>query len=151
MACVCPITPIGEAAVLTWESSHALNHDAIDKQHIGMVELANRVLDAHAGRAGNELIAAIRALIDHSAEHFLFEERLMSETRYPRTQAHSEHHGMLLAELHRFCERLLSEGRHLTRERTAEFLSGWFASHVNDFDRDLASHLARAVAGTPGE
>jgi hemerythrin len=138
------------STVIQWEAKLALGHEELDTQHRELLRLANQVLAAH--QAGRELPQAIRALINFSAEHFLYEERLMAESGYAKTDLHSEHHGIVLSRLHRFCEGLLRQGGVPAGENVAQFLQNWVVSHLTCFDRDLAHHLAvsaRAGASTP--
>jgi hemerythrin-like metal-binding protein len=132
--------------MIHWEATLALGHEELDTQHRELLRLANQLLAAHQGRTAQDLPAAIRALINYSAEHFLYEERLMAESGYAKAELHSEHHGIVLSRLHRFSEGLLRHDGAQTGERVAQFLKNWIVSHLTCFDRDLARHLAAAAA-----
>jgi hemerythrin-like metal-binding protein len=128
--------------LIQWQPDFALGNEVLDAQHAEMLAMTNRVLEAYERADEPALIAAIQALVDHSAAHFMFEERLMAQTGYGKAAEHRDQHGMVLAHLHRFSERLLHDERRQASERVATFLQQWFASHVKSFDHELAKHLA---------
>jgi hemerythrin len=128
--------------MIAWQSELEVGDAELDTQHKRLVGLVNSVYAAHVGASTEELVTALHALIDATAEHFMYEEHLMAKIGYPNAAEHGEHHSALLAQMHRFSD-ALTVGRYDGNSGKAlAFLDGWLTSHTRSFDRDLARHLA---------
>lgn len=128
--------------MIVWQAQLELGNPELDAQHKRLVGLVNSVYAAHVGASTEELVTAFHALIDATAEHFMYEEQLMAKSAYPHAKEHGEHHSALLAQMHRFSD-ALTVGRYAGNSAKAlSFLDGWLTSHVRSFDRELARHLS---------
>lgn len=127
--------------MIAWDERLECGHPVLDSQHKALVDRANRLIEAHRSGSQDQLLADLRALIDTTAEHFVYEEQVMAETNYGKTALHSEHHSQALAQLNRFSDRML-RGHKIGDSSVLVFLKGWLEKH-NDFDRDFAAHLRR--------
>ena len=129
--------------MIQWDATLELGVEALDKQHKGMVEIANRLFDAHRSGRRDEILLRIRDLLNAATEHFLFEEQMMAEAGYERAEVHGNHHAEVLAQFDRFLGQLL-DGRYAgENEKALAFLATWIKSHITEFDRHFADYLAR--------
>jgi hemerythrin-like metal-binding protein len=122
-----------------------LRHEALDHHHKEMFEVAHRLYGAQRAGEKEAVLAHLHKLLSASAEHFVFEEHLMAQTRYPDAALHAEHHGEILAQLERFFDRALA-GNLDGAEDVLAFVTGWLTSHLLTFDRSLAEFMARPDA-----
>lgn len=132
--------------MMRWDARLQLGIEALDTQHREMVEVAGAVCKAQRERDHKTLRQTLYELMRLAAEHFVFEERMMLETRYPKMAVHSEHHAEILGQLERFSRQLLEGRASAEGERIMGFFAEWTASHIASFDRDFATFLARAEA-----
>lgn len=84
---------------LSWKSAWASGHDEIDKQHRELVQIANRLLSAQGEGSRDDVIAHLTDLIEHLADHFQFEESVLTKVRYPKTEDHRKLHRRLMEKL----------------------------------------------------
>jgi hemerythrin len=128
--------------MMRWDGTLQLGIEALDTQHRAIVQAAGEVCEAQRSRDHASLHQALNELMRLSAEHFVFEERLMQETAYPKNAVHSEHHAEILGQLERFSRQVLEKRPSAEFERVMAFLADWIASHIASFDRDFAAYVA---------
>lgn len=126
-----------------WTSAIELGHTEIDKQHkqllhLGKAVVVNTMMNFAEHKPPDP--AQLRALIDYTQEHFLFEEGLMRSTGYRRANEHAESHASLLVELKAFCFKVQGE-LYTDPVGLVRPLWKWFASHIDAEDRDLVVWL----------
>jgi hemerythrin-like metal-binding protein len=129
--------------MIQWSDELHLGHDAIDDHHRKMVDAANLLYAAHHAGAREEILSHLHALIATSAEHFVFEEDLMTRMNYPKALVHTEHHGEVLAELNRFFDRAIAQNLRDT-DKVLAFLRDWLTNHLLTFDRDFVQFMSRS-------
>ena len=107
----CPTRPSPPSLVkLMWRDTYNSGDRQIDRQHRGLFERANRLLDAVITSAPREhVLHAARELVNDVAAHFADEERLHERIGYPARQAHAQEHAMLLDKAARLSERAAVE------------------------------------------
>jgi hemerythrin len=128
--------------MIEWNDQLHLGHDAIDGHHRKMIEAANLLYAAHRAGTREEILSHLQTLIATSAEHFVFEEDLMTRMKYPKALVHTEHHGEVLAELNRFFDRAIAQNLRDT-DRVLAFLRDWLTNHLVTFDRDFVQFMSR--------
>ena len=114
-----PLTAFGEHAggpaqpslvKLMWRAAYDSGDRQVDRQHRGLFERANRLLDVVLAGASRELVlSAANELVADIAAHFEDEERLHERIGYPQRQAHAAEHATLLAKAARLSERAAGE------------------------------------------
>lgn len=132
--------------MLRWDATLELGHRALDKQHRKLARLINQVHRVQLSGPQDAVLAALGALAYATARHFEFEEQLMAETNYTKTEAHTENHSEILTQLTRFAARLLARPEARDGEKTLAFLKAWLASHIKSFDRDFVAYLATTAS-----
>ena len=114
-----PLTAFGEYASpvatpslvkLMWREAYNSGERQIDRQHRGLFERANRLLDAVlTGAPRARVLKAAHELVVDVAAHFADEERLHERIGYPERHAHAAEHAALLAKAARLSERAADE------------------------------------------
>jgi hemerythrin-like metal-binding protein len=123
-------------AVLQWSESLSLELPEMDETHQEFVALLARVEtadDAH-------LVAAWRALVDHTADHFGREDDWMRRTGFSSANCHTVQHRVVLEVM---CEGLVQglKGQNEAIRQMARELAVWFVQHAQTMDAALALHL----------
>jgi len=150
------------AALLAWRDSWLLGIEPLDADHLELVRLVNRLIEAaqtrppasrcshtHARIAAQGLQVCLQRLIDHLRKHFAAEEAFLQEIGYPGIAEHESEHALLLAELVDLQRRLVASGAERIDEDDLELVRDWFLNHVVTEDRRFASHYYRGLgAGT---
>jgi hemerythrin len=132
-------------AIIEWRDDRfLLGVPEMDDTHIEFVDLVNRLMLA----SNNEFSPLYDTLIEHTREHFEYEDRLMVETKFPATAEHRDEHQRVLGELALFNKRvrsgLVAFGRNYVRGRLTE----WFMLHAATMDSALAAHVKTKLAET---
>lgn len=94
---------------LSWKAAWASGHAEIDKQHRDLVQIANRLLSAQSDDSRDDVITHLSDLIDHLADHFQFEESILTKVRYAKTEEHRKMHRRLMEKLATLKGRYLRE------------------------------------------
>ncbi len=127
--------------LLEWSKLLSSGHEEIDNQHRKLIDIANRLHQAICAGVGRAACGSLLAeLIDYTANHFAFEERLMATHHYDQKEAHVVAHQRLIADISRFKERYQS-GETMTVELMV-FLRDWLIKHILKVDRALGRDLA---------
>lgn len=123
---------------LEWSDALSLDLPLMDDTHREFVDLLAAVDDA----ADDAVIAAWRALIDHTQVHFDQEDRWMHETRFAAGNCHSVQHKVVLDVMREGLKRAETGDIELLRMLVGE-LAQWFPQHAQSMDAGLALHLRR--------
>jgi diguanylate cyclase (GGDEF)-like protein/hemerythrin-like metal-binding protein/PAS domain S-box-containing protein len=94
---------------LSWKAAWTSGHAEIDKQHRELVQIANRLLSAQSEGSRDDVIAHLSDLIEHLADHFQFEESVLTKLRYAKTEEHRILHRRLMEKLATLKGRYLRE------------------------------------------
>ena len=132
-----------EASFFPWsKEQYAIGVSLFDLEHERLVGIINEVhtaLTVDRDRRGAHLL--MEKLIQQTREHFVHEERVMSETQYPDLAAHASEHDALLTEAKELM-RQLHEGR-ISALAFPAFLKTWLIAHLKDADRKYAPAMKR--------
>jgi hemerythrin-like metal-binding protein len=139
-----PATP--SLVKLMWRDTYNSGDRHIDRQHRGLFERANRLLDAvMTGAAREVVLAAARDLVTDIAAHFADEERMHERIGYPGRHTHAAEHAALLAKAARLSERAAVEA--LAPAELFQFLAyDVIAQHLLGADRHYFPYLDQALA-----
>jgi len=129
---------------LEWLDDWHLGIREIDRHHLEMAELLNRIvrsLDSEMdSRSGEGTLRLFLKLLEKTRQHFKVEEAVMREYDYPRLGDHHREHVLLLAELQDFI-REIEEGRRAFDLETMTSLKHWLINHVTESDLAFARYL----------
>lgn len=123
-----------------WNSDMAIDQGFIDEDHKKLIEIANRVEKlSHPNRDAEELKQAIRELYDYTKYHFVREEELMDEIKYPDAKEHNQKHGAIVKEMNHF----LTSSQHMKEmlENFQKLVNKWVFHHIMAEDGKLRDFL----------
>ena len=89
--------------------SFQIHYADIDEQHIVLVSTVNDCLDATQNGDTDRFLNHLGNFIGLLAEHFEYEEALMSNNRYPWLPNHHVHHKDALEKVRRLRDRLVDQ------------------------------------------
>ncbi len=123
------------------EDDQRVNVPEIDSQHETLIELINQLHRAmtqcEPKRVLEELISE---LVEHTRQHFLFEEQLMQEHRYPGYARHKAQHDRLIDHILELADRFRG-GDLLLSFGIMVDLRGWAMIHIEKADKPLGVFL----------
>jgi hemerythrin len=122
----------------------------MNADHAREVRLVNDLEDALARHARGEgtldaVVERLSLLAVHTREHFLREESLMREVRFPAYPVHKAEHDRILAEMDAEARAFREGGdpRRLSRY-LFDVLPAWFLNHIRTMDLVTARFAAGA-------
>lgn len=131
-----------------WTPEYSVGIQAIDDQHLELVNILNRLFVAVSKREGEKVIAEILdALLNYTQVHFALEERLLQQAKYKDFDAHKQEHRKLLDQLDKLCKKHLLEERPIYFEML-NFLKIWLREHILGVDRLYSAALQEAGFST---
>jgi hemerythrin len=122
---------------ITWKPDFSVGVEAIDKQHMELIEIANELNNHDSVVELDSVIGKVRKYIQ---THFEFEEMLMAKYAYPKKKQHVVQHDVLRVSYDAFVKGSKSQ-EDVKRIRTLIFQ--WFVNHVieDKHDMDLGKFL----------
>jgi hemerythrin len=128
-------------SVFVWEDKYSLDIEDLDRQHQKLFALFNELYDAMQQGHGNEVIdKVINRVVDYTAYHFAFEEKLLHQCGYVEEAAHRAEHGKLAEQAKELAQKLRS-GRADVTMATLKFLGDWLTRHILVSDKKFAPFL----------
>jgi hemerythrin len=123
------------------ENDQRVNVSEIDSQHETLVELINQLHRAMTEREPKRVLEdIISTLVEHTRQHFLFEERLMRDHHYPDYAHHKAQHDRLIEHIVQLAERFRG-GDLLLSFGVMMDLKGWAMFHIEKADKPLGVFL----------
>ena len=123
--------------MVEWEAKYLVGNEVMDNIHEEFITLLNAAL----GLSGEPFDEAFSALMEHTAEHFAFEEREMERVNLGSRREHCDEHKRILTEMDFFYAKALNGRRSFARAYLKEQLPHWLRQHTATMDADLAAHL----------
>lgn len=129
--------------LFSWNKDLEIGNEMIDTQHRMLMLLLRKLHIAITHHLDHKFIMGIFLEIKKFTEfHFLSEENLMHELRYPGLEEHEKTHSELLSQLSLFIAKI---NRHQELpEDTLDVIHTWFANHVVSQDLKIANHLKKS-------
>ena len=128
------------------EDDQRVNVPEIDSQHETLIALINRLHRAMTQCEPQQVLdALISELVEHTRQHFLFEEQLMQEHGYPGYARHKAQHDRLIDHILELAERFRG-GDLLLSFGVMVDLKGWAIVHIEKADRPLGVFLNSGAA-----
>lgn len=125
-------------AQLEWSDALALDLPLMDNTHREFVDMLATV--ERADEPG--LLAAWKALVEHTDQHFAQEDAWMASTRFASGNCHSMQHRVVLQVMREGTARAEQGDLKVLRVMAGE-LALWFPQHAQSMDAALALHLRR--------
>jgi len=129
-----------------WDYCAETRYAPIDEDHRDIVRSIHLLIAlVDQNKKGAELTAALDAVVEGVAAHFLHEERLMAQVHYEQTAEHKEAHASFLKDLKNFDAELRAKGpTEKFRLWAGGRLGSWFQMHIKTHDIALAIVLRQA-------
>lgn len=96
-----------------------LNIESMDKKHDEFLEILSQIRSCNK----QEFLPLFATMIEHTCEHFAFEEEIMNKHHFYAKQEHLDEHKNLLSEMNYFYEK-------------AKKFPAFGASYINDYAYD---------------
>jgi len=112
----------------------------MDKRHDEFLEILTKTQDA----SKQNFLGLYKELIEHTQEHFSFEEALMKQKSYYGLQEHKDEHNNLLSEMEFFYEKA-EKMPAFGHSYIHDYALDKFTRHIMNIDSQLAMFLKEEV------
>ncbi|MBI4388772.1 MAG: bacteriohemerythrin [Nitrospinae bacterium] len=127
--------------LFSWDQSYSVGVNEIDNQHKQIFSFINQLYKAMMKGQGKEAMGKILdALVDYTATHFAYEERLMTQTGYGGYDEHLDKHKKLVAQVLEF-QGQYKKGMADVNYDLFDFLKGWLRNHIHGIDKKYSAHF----------
>jgi hemerythrin len=139
--------------VLVWDESLSIDHGEIDRDHMFLFALSNRILLASREVSLKPVVGKLVAeYVDYIAIHFSHEEQMMAREHYPDIEAHIAAHDAFFK---RLCELMarFERGEDEFQARIVAYVGTYLFNHIDTYDRALGSwchDTARSIDDAKG-
>lgn len=126
--------------MLKWDHRYELGHERIDAEHkifLGLIVDFNEAAKKHVPK--DKLVRMLLEISKYAEFHFLSEENIMIEYRYPGYSQHAHLHQILLEQIKDHYTQFCSDA--INADDVFEFLFEWFALHTSNEDKKLVGYL----------
>jgi len=119
--------------------SHMVGDYLLDAQHKAILGYMAKVYETLlAGKKQIEVFELVDSLDAYCKLHFMDEEKMLNETRFPGIKHHMAQHVLFLSHLENFMGKY--DQQNITRNVDEFlFLKRWFMEHIIEFDRLYAA------------
>lgn len=129
--------------IISWDESLALGNALIDTQHRMLVLLFKKLDIAIKQQLPHKVIMGITLEIKKFAEfHFLSEENLMNELKYPDVTNHEGIHSRLLSQLNVIIAKV-NRKEHFPDEML-DMMHAWLTTHALHEDMKIVDHIRKS-------
>lgn len=128
---------------IAWKKELEIGNEMIDTQHRMLVLLLKKHDLAITSRMGEKVIMGVLLEVKKFTEfHFLSEENLMAELRYPGLPDHERIHSELLGQMNVFIAKI--NRKQETPEDILPQIVTWVANHVVSEDLKIAEYVKKS-------
>jgi len=125
---------------IAWKKELEIGNEMIDTQHRMLVLLLKKLDLAITSRMGEKVVMGVLLEVKKFTEfHFLSEENLMAELRYPGLADHERIHSELLGQMNVFIAKI--NRKQETPEDILPQIVSWVANHVVSEDLKIAEYV----------
>ncbi len=128
-------------SLFQWDAKYTLNIAEVDRQHQKLFALFNQLYDAMQEGHGNDVIEkVVTSVVDYTAYHFAFEEKLFRQYGYDGEAAHRAEHAKMAEQAKTLAQRLRA-GHGDVALATLKLLCDWLNNHILRSDKEFAPVL----------
>jgi len=128
---------------IAWDNVLATGHVILDTDHEHLVALFNQLAASVKERKGKTAcVDLLHKIVHHAKVHFAFEEQLMTEHHYPKTEQHAAEHARLIRQAVRYIAKFEADSPEL-HIPLIHFPEDWLTFHILAADKELADFLSR--------
>jgi hemerythrin-like metal-binding protein len=123
---------------ISWLNVYDTKIRVIDVQHRNLVDMINDLANAKGRGNENKLIRGLFfKLVDYTKYHFTTEEKLMSESHYPKIVEHTGQHEQFVNKIVEMLEAMKNDNAGIS-EKLNLFLMKWLIKHILGYDKEFA-------------
>ena len=131
-----------------WSNEYSVQVVSIDAQHRNLFAIGHELYQAMSiGQGKTACVKILDRLVQYTAVHFAFEERLMRSNNYPDFAAHKAEHDALTAQVLKF-QSEFRDGKATLTVTLLQFLKDWLAKHIKGSDMRYVPCLAKSELQT---
>lgn len=132
---------------IVWDERFNIQVEAIDAQHMRLVDLMNHLIDIQDQHSSDdEIIDILGAMTNYLGYHFEAEEQLMIDNGYPELESHREEHQAFVTQTAYFIATFRESGASLKSDILL-FLKEWLVEHIKEIDAAFGAFLRDKPAG----
>jgi hemerythrin len=143
--------PYHKVPFIEWNDRLSTGIAVTDLQHRALLRMTNDLCTSclYGGSiAGAYFSVTARRTMEYIRLHFLTEELVMTEIRFPDLAEHRRQHRQCLRDLRGYIGKFEAGARHIPR-RFARRLTDWLLTHVSVADKQYGDYYA--FLGLPGD
>ena len=128
-------------ALFEWRDDYSVKVPPIDSQHRRLVDMLNELHQGMTSGTGNEHLARLLdGLVEYTANHFAYEEKLMAELGFPEAASHTAEHQKLVNDVLEFKRKFAAKEASINMQ-LMKFLKDWLIKHILGSDKAYGGHL----------
>ncbi|MBF0268771.1 MAG: hemerythrin family protein [Alphaproteobacteria bacterium] len=130
--------------LIEWDDSLLVGEPTIDDQHRILADQLNLLHASLISRTQlDEVVALLKAVLQHIEIHFAYEERLMTAIGYKNMNSHLALHAHLLEDLRSVIRDVASRRYEELEELLENYLKFWLLDHIQHVDKPLGQELKK--------
>ena len=115
---------------IIWNESFSVGIPLLDSQHMELIRIINKMIDAKDVKVGSETISEILlSMTNYAMFHFKTEEDFLREHGYPEFESHKKEHTGFRKQTLSFCMDTMDNKNTIPDEILA-FLKDWLLHHI---------------------
>ncbi|MCG7656079.1 bacteriohemerythrin [Wielerella bovis] len=126
-----------------WTADLATGFADIDEQHQILLSRINGFYDAMQSGNFVDSKIALQDLIDYTAEHFAYEEKMLEEANYHMLEPHKKVHANFVAKMEGLQSRY-ENGEIEAAQELLDILEGWLFRHIRLNDHGYVESVKQA-------
>jgi hemerythrin len=128
-------------SLFTWNESYSVGINQIDRHHQEIMNMINELNEAMLHGKGREIVGGIlKKLINYTASHFAYEEKLMSQHGYPEYDEHKAKHDKMVDKVLAL-QKDVNANKLTVSSEVMKFLQDWLNKHIMGTDKKYAPFL----------
>lgn len=129
--------------LIKWQPEFSVKVKSIDTQHKNLVKIVNRLYRfMMEGKSSEILNEIVTELIDYTADHFSYEEKLFDQTNYPDAKKHKQEHDAFVNQVLGI-KKKIDSGKMMVSNELLNILREWLLNHIAGSDMKYSSHLVK--------
>lgn len=122
----------------------------MNDRHLEAMLFINKLSTAILNSNVDVVNETFKELIEHSLEHFKYEEEMMEEKKFPPYLAHKEEHDLALEDMNKAAEDFAkTEDFEACKKYVDKNLEAWFVRHTETMDTVTSMFLENSEAHLP--
>jgi hemerythrin-like metal-binding protein len=124
---------------LEWDNKYSVGIELIDNQHKKLFEMINNFQNSlNSGiTAVNSIKLLITEMKQYALVHFLTEEKLMFQKKFPQLKEHKQKHKEFIDKVQLFEQKIIN-GQILLPNEIVNYLKDWITGHIQFEDKSYA-------------